>query len=412
MANQIATLRMEQKFKKTPAGTIPIDWEYQRISDLAQLINGHGFGPSDWKPSGTPIIRIQNLNGSPDYNYYQGPVEDNWLVNSGDLLFSWSGSIGTSFGPYIWKGPKAVLNQHIFVVKNHEEVDRAYLYQILRAVTVAIEQRAHGSAGLVHVTKRELEGFVVPLPPTGEQRKIAEILSAVDDVIEKARNEIEATRRLERQMARMLLSQGIGKWDIFPLRDFLREPIRNGYSPLCPFKPTGQWTLELGALSEDGFRPNRAKPAPADDPKVAEALLQHGDLLVSRSNTRELVGLASIYEGAPENCIYPDLMMRVRVSQGKMDPRFLEIYLVSPHGRRYFETQARGTSGSMVKINGAILGEMPIPRPPINEQRRIVERLGRFRRLVNSNEEAQKSLIQLRRSLMSELLTGRTRVTQ
>ena len=416
MDNQIAALQMGQKFKRTPAGSIPVDWGHRRLGDAAQFVNGHGFAPKDWAASGVPIIRIQNLNGGSDYNYYQGSVEDDWVVQPDDLLFSWSGSLGTSFGPFIWKGPRAVLNQHIFCVKSFEQVDRRYLYQILRKVTSEIEQHAHGSAGLVHITKKELENFPIPLPPIGEQKVIAEILSTVDVAIEKATGVINITRVLEREATRALLSQdseaASGEWDAVALRDVLREPVRNGYSPICPSEPTGLWTLGLGALSEDGLRPSRKKPAPVDDPKAAGFRLERGDLLVSRSNTRELVGLASIYEGTPENCIYPDLMIRLRVIPEKIDAHFLQRYLVSPNGRRYFQTQARGTSGSMVKINSAILGDMPVPMPPIGEQRRIVERMNEFRRFVDSAGEAKATLVRLRQSLMNELLTGRKRVAQ
>ncbi len=88
------------------------------IGDICNLINGRAFKPEDWKrfdSGGIPIVRIQNLNTpDSDFNYYTGEVSYRHLINRGELLFSWSGSRGTSFGAHIWKGGKAVLNQHIF----------------------------------------------------------------------------------------------------------------------------------------------------------------------------------------------------------------------------------------------------------------------------------------------------------
>lgn len=412
MADQVTIVGAQQRFKKTPAGEIPVDWECKPLSEIAELINGHGFGPNDWKQTGLPIIRIQNLNGGAKFDYYQGTPDARWIVNDGDLLFAWSGNLGTSFGPYIWKGPRGVLNQHIYLVRNRSGVDAGFLYQLLLSVTTAVEQRAHGSAGLVHVTKRELESFVVPIPPAQEQTKIAKILFAVGEDVVAARKEFEQSRLLRQHVVNRLFLQNSTKWRKRPLCELLLEPIRNGYSPLCPYEATGRWTLELGALSVEGFRPGRIKPAPIDDPKCADSILKPSDLLVSRSNTRNLVGLASIYEGTPDNCIYPDLMMRVRLDSEKMLPDFLQHYLVSPSGRRYFQTHARGTSGSMVKINASILGSMPIPSPVLDEQRRMVQGLREIRSLIEAGERAWKAIADLERGLRHQLLTGRKRVIE
>ena len=62
------------------------------IADLCHFVSGNGFRPSDWKSSGLPIIRIQNLNGVESFNYYDGPTKDEWIVETGDLLYAWAGS--------------------------------------------------------------------------------------------------------------------------------------------------------------------------------------------------------------------------------------------------------------------------------------------------------------------------------
>jgi hypothetical protein len=72
--------------------------------------------PHEWRSQGLPIIRIQNLNGSDDFNYFDGSYNRKIEVHAGQLLFAWSGSRGTSFGPYIWHGPTGVLNYHTWKV--------------------------------------------------------------------------------------------------------------------------------------------------------------------------------------------------------------------------------------------------------------------------------------------------------
>ena len=84
-----------------------------KLGDIATYINGYAFKPQDWSDEGIPIIRIQDLTGnSYQANRYNGEYASKYEVNDGDVLISWSASLGV----YIWHGEKAVLNQHIFKV--------------------------------------------------------------------------------------------------------------------------------------------------------------------------------------------------------------------------------------------------------------------------------------------------------
>ena len=98
-----------------------------------KLQNGRAFKPSEWCKAGTPIVRIQNLNDeSKPFNYCDFDVEKRFHINSGDLLFSWSGTPGTSFGAFFWNRGKGFLNQHIFRVDvDEEKFDKNYLRYIL-----------------------------------------------------------------------------------------------------------------------------------------------------------------------------------------------------------------------------------------------------------------------------------------
>jgi type I restriction enzyme S subunit len=73
---------------------LPSGWLAARINDTGLYINGLAFKPSDWKPSGLPIIRIQNLSDdSREFNYAQGEFPDEVLVRTGDILVSWSATL-------------------------------------------------------------------------------------------------------------------------------------------------------------------------------------------------------------------------------------------------------------------------------------------------------------------------------
>lgn len=163
---------------------LPDGWHSKTVADICQMQNGNGFGPEDWGTEGYPIIRIQNLNGGTNFDYYSGPVESRWLVEPGQLLFAWAGTKGVSFGPTIWSGRTGVLNQHIFKVNAKEGIDKTWLYWALRHVTDQIEANAHGfKATLVHVKKSDIDRQEVLVPDLGTQRWIARALQVWEDAI-------------------------------------------------------------------------------------------------------------------------------------------------------------------------------------------------------------------------------------
>ena len=113
------------------------NWQTKRLKDVADYINGRGFKKSEWADSGKPIIRIQNLTGSSSgFNYFNGEAEDRHQVFEGDLLVSWSATIGS----YIYKGEDAVLNQHIFKVE--PKINKLFLHYYLKYISALMYSRA------------------------------------------------------------------------------------------------------------------------------------------------------------------------------------------------------------------------------------------------------------------------------
>ena len=204
----LVRMAMKPGYKQTEAGMIPHDWELARIGAVCTLINGRGFKPFEWKKTGLPIIRIQNLNGSDDFNHYEGLYDRKLEVEPGQLLFAWSGSRGTSFGPHVWKGPLGLLNYHTWKVQVQEyAVGRGFFYHALRQLTAFIEGSAHGASALVHTQKWEMEGFRFPLPPTkAEQEAIAEALSDADAFIDSLEQLLAKKRQIKQGTMQDLLT--------------------------------------------------------------------------------------------------------------------------------------------------------------------------------------------------------------
>ena len=182
-------------------------WEIRTIGDMFSLINGCAFKPEDWKPNGTPIIRIQNLNDpSAEFNYSQAPVSERNRVESGDLLFAWSGTLGSSFGARVWTGPPGVLNQHIFkVLMDEQRITLPFALLVLARVEEDIAEKSHGfKASFVHVKKSDLVKVELPLPALHEQQRIAACLSSLDALITAATQELDTLKTHKKGLMQQL----------------------------------------------------------------------------------------------------------------------------------------------------------------------------------------------------------------
>ena len=200
---------MKPGYKQTEVGVIPEEWEVRSIGKMFRLVNGCAFKPDDWKQSGTPIIRIQNLNDpSAPFNFSQAPVPERNRIEPGDLLFAWSGTIGTSFGARVWAGPSGVLNQHIFkVLMDEQQITLPFSLLVFARVEEDIAKQAHGfKASFVHVKKSDLVKVDLPVPPLPEQRAIAEALSDVDALLGGLDRLIAKKRDLKQAAMQQLLT--------------------------------------------------------------------------------------------------------------------------------------------------------------------------------------------------------------
>jgi type I restriction enzyme S subunit len=180
--------------------SIPNSWQWVRLGQCLKMINGRAFKPTDWRPAGLPIVRIQNLNSEDaPFNYCdESIVEPRHIIESGHFLISWSGTPGTSFGAFIWKRGKAALNQHIFKCG---QIGGAYYDRFLQiAINGRLDEmiaKAHGGVGLQHITKGKLEYLPLSLPPLAEQHRIVtkvDELMALCDRLQAQRVDRESQR--------------------------------------------------------------------------------------------------------------------------------------------------------------------------------------------------------------------------
>ena len=180
---------------------LPKGWKKTTLGEIATYVNGRAFKPIEWSKTGTPIVRIQNLNNpNAEYNYYDGYIEEKYHIENGDLLFAWSASLGA----YIWKGKSAFLNQHIFKVLPKENVDKTFIYYLLDKVTSELYAKAHGS-GMVHVTKGKFEATSVNIPPLETQQAIVNKIESLFDEIDEGIGRLKTAAQQIQQYRQSLL---------------------------------------------------------------------------------------------------------------------------------------------------------------------------------------------------------------
>ena len=398
MAEKVEFYR-ETEFKDTEIGRIPKEWEVMVATDVADYINGYPFSPTDWKMYGIPIIRIQNLNDpNAEFNFFDGEIDDIYKIKNGDLLFSWSASIGI----YIWKHGDAVLNQHIFKVVPKANINKLFLYYDLLLAIEQLKGRVHGST-MKHFQKNELKTTFIPIPPLEEQQKIAEILSTIDEAIQKTNDIIAKTERLKRGLMQELLTKGIGHKE-FKDTEIGRIPkeweaIRFGdIVNLVKGRRPKEFVNErikdsLPYLSAENLRNNNA----VQFVKVSDdiILVDDGDLILiwDGSNAGEFF--------LGKRGVLSSTMVKILLKKKLYDSKFL-FYLLKTK-ENYLKDQTKGTG--IPHVDETILRSLVIPLPPSEEQQKIAEILSTVDEAIQKTDDIIAKTERLKKGLMQELLT-------
>ncbi len=392
--------------------SLPEGWRISTLGSIGRYLNGRAFKSSEWGRAGRPIIRIQDLTGSNrNPNYFEGDVEDRYVVRRGDFLISWSATLGA----YIWDGPEAVLNQHIFKVES--KIDKRLHYHLVRNLIAELERNAHGS-GMVHVTKDVFDSTAVAVPDDKTvQKQLAATIDDAETKRQSAASHIVCARRavarlrpavlaaacsgrltadwreahpdrptVEVALERLAKSPKKRKTDRFedlPLPDlpdsYVHSTVRSaavlleyGTSQRAEAVANGVPVLRMGNIQEGQLSLSDLKYCKVDR-EIERLILRGGDLLFNRTNSPELVGKSAVFH-EKGSMTFASYLIRVRFGADVADPDFVSYWINSAWGRAWAR-QVKTDGVSQSNINGTKLGAMPLPLPPIEEQREIVRRV-------------------------------------
>ena len=337
--------------------------EYKKLGDIATYINGYPFKPEDRGECGLPIIRIQDLTGNTyDLGYYDGKYPERIEINNGDILISWSASLGV----YVWNRGKALLNQHIFkVVFNKVEINKRYFVYAVQFKLKEMEAKTHG-ATMKHIVKKDFDSTLIPYPSLKEQSRIAEIIDSITKSINMRQKQLQKLDDLVK--ARFV--------------EMFGDPISN---PNCFKKVSLSDLAEIkigpfGSLlhKEDYIKDGHALVNPShiidgkivtdqqltvSDEKYAELSAYHlqiGDIVLGR---RGEMGRCAVVSDDGLLCGTGSLLIRPK---GEVTADYIQKIISFPSFKKTIEDMAVGQT--MPNLNVPIVSSFQIIKPPIEIQ--------------------------------------------
>ncbi|WP_419589436.1 restriction endonuclease subunit S [Thiolapillus sp.] len=248
-----------------------------------------------------------------------------------------------------------------------------------------------------------------PLPPLEEQKRIAEILWAADEAVEKYKESLNALTSIKSRTFRELLKHKstveVSCGELYSL------PPRNGSSPKTNASRIGSPTLSIGAVRDGKVDPNgNTKYAEISSSDLEKFRLMAGDILVVRGNgNKNLCGKAGLVSEVPDDCFYPDLLIRITFDGNKILPAFAVAQWNDPMSHRKLLAYAQSTNG-IWKINGKDLRQHKMLVPAIEVQKEIIEQLSNIsaREVAISNHV--EVLYGLQRQIANEVMEGAAHV--
>ena len=361
---------------------------YKSLGNIATYINGYPFKPEDRGKTGLPIIRIQDLTGNAyDIGFYDGEYPSRIEINDGDILISWSASLGV----YVWNRGRALLNQHIFkVVFDKAEVDKQYFVYAVQYKLKEMEAKTHG-ATMKHIIKKDFDNTLIPFPDVCEQTRIADKLSCVEKVIAKRKEQLKNLDELTKARFAELFGDTKSNdkgWNTLPLFKILEKGSSVSYG-----------IVQTGDNVEDGvpvFRPidiagghlphinelKRTKKEISD--KYKRTLLNGYELLITvRGSVGETFQVNDEYKG----CNVGRNIVPLRFNTDIVLYKYMEQYFAQSGTKDILVTMTKGIA--LQGLNMSEFREIAVIVPPIDLQKKFVE----FANIIDKSKAVvQKSL--------------------
>lgn len=377
------------------------EWSETTLGDVADVVMGQSPPGSSYNERGDGLPFIQ---GSAEFgDRHPHPIkwctEPRKVAAAGDLLLSVRAPVGDAN----FASEEIAIGRGLATVRGTVVASTEFLALALDHGLPALKARSGGGM-FESITKKGLIELPVAVPPVAEQRRIVDLIESVDGYI-------AASRRYEASMEgsiRVLRDALLADHSRRALGDLL-ESVDGGTSLACPDDPPAPGEsriLKLSAVRPEGFAGGEAKRLPADHGLPSRAKVRVGDVLMTRSNTPERVGYASMVTELTAPTYMPDLIFRLVPDRNALVPAYLAEVLNCSEVRAAITASASGTSSSMRKINKTKVRGYSVPVAPRDEQERIVAFLDDARAVARAATEVRRRAESVRTALLADLLSG------
>lgn len=327
----------------------------------------------------------------------------------------------------------ACTNQACCVLAEPSHLDIKFVFYWLMSERPNIIELARGG-GQPNISQEIVRQLRVLAPSIQLQKAIARYLdyktAAIDTLIIKKQRLIQLLEEKRGVLINQAVTKGlnpnvpmkdskipwIGKipkhWGVRRFK-LMIDYLEQGWSPSCENRlaEEQEWgVLKVGCVNGGYFNELEHKALPSDLRPKLEYEIKTGDILVSRANTKELLGSAAIVHGVQRKLLLCDKLYRLKTVDD-VDPAFFVILLKSKCSRHQFECDSSGASSSMQNISQESMRDFVLPLAPLQEQHLIVNILNKnFQTTDNLRVKLLNQIAKLqeyRQSLIAAAVTGK-----
>jgi type I restriction enzyme S subunit len=422
------------------------DWDTTRLGDVARVQGGFAFRSGDFADDGVPIVRMSDLKeGHLDLTQAaRVPAKivrslSEFRLSDGDLLLGMSGSL-TNYAIVRTNDLPAYLNQRVgrLILAASDRCDYGFLTLIAISPAYAhhVDTEAAGAAQR-NISGKQIERFVLSLPPLPQQRKIARILTTVDNLIEKTEALIAKYQAIKQGMMHDLFTRGVDEhghlrppyeqapelykqselgwipkeWDCLSFGTFIVAGPQNGlYKPISSYSVDGSPIVRIDGFYDGQLCDTKSfRRLHLTRAELAVYILEADDILVNRVNSIDYVGKSAIVPELREATVYESNIMRLKVNRERLLPDFA-IRLLCHYTVQHQFRQSAKSAVAQASINQSDIRRCVVAIPRLKEQVCLVERCRLFDRQVDCEKNYLEKLRLQKTGLMQDLLTGKVRV--
>jgi type I restriction enzyme, S subunit len=383
-----------------------INMQQIKLGKAATFVNGYAFKPGQWKTYGKEIIRIQNLtNSSTSVNYFDEILHDKYKVTKGDLLISWSATLGI----FEWEKDDAWLNQHIFkVVFDKHEFDKRFFYYLISYSLNQLEKEVHGST-MKHITKKRFDNINIPLPPLETQKKIAAILDKADELRQNDKKILEKYDQLIQSVFLEMFGDPMRNekgWDIIKFQQLVSDDCPLTYGIVQPGDEFNEGTIIVRPVdlvekfvSIYGLK----RINPVISARYKRTILKGNELLLS---VRGSVGSLSYATQALIGANVTRGIVPIWANSSITNIDFIYGLISNDRFKKNLQSLSKGAT--LIQLNLSDLRDLEVVCPPLEKQNKfssIIKCTDSQRQLTQQSLQKSEDLFQslLQRAFRGEL---------